>query len=463
MKTVVKSLKDLRINDLILEFVVKDTKLRSIPKKKLESIKQIFNKKLTAIVKRDSAETKIIIKDLLPGDSIIKIFSPNKKVTGKFLEQLKEYQLNFNYLVALPSNPARKIKTATSENKKRNRLVTKALRLVDSVQDGMVVREKNRAIFESFMWEARTKKPDLGVISEISDDLLKESPETMALISLLKASDQTFAHCIDCGPIFRLLIESVHYKYPKLKKISTKAIYVIACLHDIGKVKISADLLDSTTIYPRESEEMQEIKKHPMFGFEILRQMNIIVENKNLTTICALVARNHHVKIISDPPTAQDKVVSYPLDIHYETIDLMSKLFAPVDIYQAIIGNRSYQEVRTPPSKAMELLKFVNIDQSIKDDFKAAVGIYPIGTPVRLNSNNYGFVIDVPRNVKNLNRPEIVIFHSSGQDITHCEILDLSLEDPKKFYIEEDLDPHLDFKTSKLPKTAMEYFTNIQF
>lgn len=463
MKTITKSLEKLKINDVIAEFVVKDKKLQSIPPKRLEGVKKIFNNELTAIILRKNKEIEIQIKDLQQGDSIIKILGRDGKVTYQFLRQLRDYKINFEFNVALPDDTQKAESKGNRKGINYSQAVKRVMQLVEGAQDGVIKRERNRQFFKEFMHEARTKSPDLGVISEISDDLLRESPETMALISLLKASDQTFAHCIDCGPIFRLFIRSVRNKYPKLKRLSNKAIYVIACLHDIGKVRIPANLLDSTITFPRESREMQEIKKHPLFGFEILKDKNIIFENKNITIPCALVARNHHVKITNNPPSAQDKVVSYPLDIRYHEIDLLSKLFTPVDIYQAIIGNRSYQEVRTPPSKAMDLLNFVNIDPSIKDDFKKAIGVYPVGTPVLLNTGHHGFVISVPGNIKNITRPEVVIFSSEGKEVSHCEIIDLMEEDPDKVYIKEDLDPHLDFSTKDLPKTAFEYFTNIRF
>ncbi|MCG8338248.1 MAG: HD domain-containing protein [Proteobacteria bacterium] len=463
MKTVIKSLRKLKINDVIAEFVVKDKKLQAIPQKRLEGVKKIFNNELTAIILRKNEELKIQIKDLQPGDSIIKILGKDGRVTYQFLRQLRDYKIKFEFSVALPDEAAKINRRGNRKRVNYSQAVNRVMQLVEGAQDGVVAREKNRQLFKEFMHEARTKSPDLGVVSEISDDLLRESPETMALISLLKASDQTFAHCIDCGPIFRLFIRSIRHKYPQLKRLSNKAIYVIACLHDIGKVKVPAHLLDSSITFPRESREMQEIKKHPLFGFEILKDMNIIFENKNITIPCALVARNHHVKITNNPPSAQDKVASYPLETRYHEIDLVSKLFTPVDIYQAIIGNRSYQEVRTPPSKAMDLLDFVNIDQSIKDDFKKAIGVYPVGTPVLLNTGNHGFVISVPRDIKHMTRPEVVIFSSEGKEISHCEIIDLMEENPDKVYIKEDLDPHLDFGTDDLPKSAFEYFTNIRF
>lgn len=73
------------------------------------------------------------------------------------------------------------------------------------------------------------------------------------------------------------------YNYQKLKALGVGAI-----LHDIGKARISDEILNKSG--PLTPAEYQEIQKHPQIGYEILKKYD------GISLLAAHIAWQHHEK-----------------------------------------------------------------------------------------------------------------------------------------------------------------------
>jgi hypothetical protein len=74
---------------------------------------------------------------------------------------------------------------------------------------------------------------------------------------------------------------------------------------------------------------------------------------------------------------------------------------------------------------------------------------------VKLSDSSLGFVMNVPRPGQNLEKPLVAIIRDSrGEDLTHHDIIDLSVE--KGVKIAKDIDSQEIFGDN-----ALEVFTNI--
>jgi ribonuclease P protein subunit RPR2 len=100
-------------------------------------------------------------------------------------------------------------------------------------------------------------------------------------------------------------------------------------LHDIGKVAVPDAILFKTSTLT--DEEYALIAKHPVTGWEILREIDFLGEAK-------LVVRHHHERWDGD---------GYPDRLAGEDIPLAARVFAVADTLDALTTHRPYR----PPSQ----------------------------------------------------------------------------------------------------------------
>lgn len=111
-----------------------------------------------------------------------------------------------------------------------------------------------------------------------------------------------------------------------------------ALLRDIGKVNVPASLLNKST--PLEPEEWDEIKKHAMFGAEMVSSVPF------LAFLSDLIMYHHECWDGS----------GYPHGLKGEEIPLGSRILAVTTDYDAIISDRPYHESQ-PPELALKQIK----------------------------------------------------------------------------------------------------------
>ena len=107
-------------------------------------------------------------------------------------------------------------------------------------------------------------------------------------------------------------------------------------LHDIGKLAIPDNILNKKGKLTE--EEFTEIKKHPLVGYELL---------KNVFEPISDIIKSHHERIDGN---------GYPFGLKGEDITLPAKIVAVCDVYDALISERPYKEPM-PKNKAISIIE----------------------------------------------------------------------------------------------------------
>lgn len=186
-----------------------------------------------------------------------------------------------------------------------------------------------------------------------------------AMGSLAESRDnETGAHIKRTQYYVKILSEYLS-KLPKYKEILTddylKLIFKTAPLHDIGKVAIRDNILlkpDKLT-----SEEFEEMKKHAIFGEDIISK---IMENNGETEFLIFakeIAGGHHEKWDG---------TGYPRGLKGEEIPLSARIMAIADVYDALISKRIYKSTFTHEDACNIILegKGKHFDPELIDVFK---------------------------------------------------------------------------------------------
>lgn len=108
-------------------------------------------------------------------------------------------------------------------------------------------------------------------------------------------------------------------------KLNTDNLNYAASYHDIGKIKISPDIVHKeSSLTPKEFEVM---KMHPIYSYEIIKPI--------LGEDIAYIAKCHHEKLYGS---------GYPLHLKGDAIPIEAQIIAVADIFDALTTKRTYRD-----------------------------------------------------------------------------------------------------------------------
>jgi putative nucleotidyltransferase with HDIG domain len=166
-------------------------------------------------------------------------------------------------------------------------------------------------------------------VEEIKNDIMPairqaaKIPHIYHLFYELKAKDEyTYRHTICVGIIATLI-----GKWLNLSEADLFDLSLGATLHDIGKARVPAEILNKPGTLTQ--DEYQKMKRHTVFGYNLLRNIPGINER------VALIALQHHER---------EDGRGYPFNLRSEKIDKLAKIVAIADVYHAMSSSRVYHQ-----------------------------------------------------------------------------------------------------------------------
>lgn len=266
------------------------------------------------------------------------------------------------------------------------------------------------------------------IVAKIVDQMLIDSSEMLKLSCRSTPENYLFAHSVNVCILAIQVGLGLEYNKLELNRLG-----LAACLHDIGMGKVSKIVQRPEKLT---TQEYEEVKKHPIYGVEILESI------KEITKSAILAAAEHHERVGGQ---------GYPKGIKESSIEDYSQLIGIVDTYEAMTHPRPYRKKKISPHLAMK-----KIIEQAKDSFSGRIlksmigqmGIYPIDCWVRLNTDEVGMVVDA--NEGSPLRPIIeIIIDSHGDRLEEPKLINLVKDHSLyiKGHVEED---ELKLKSSKI-------------
>jgi HD-GYP domain-containing protein (c-di-GMP phosphodiesterase class II) len=280
---------------------------------------------------------------------------------------------------------------------------------VEMEKAAKICAQSKRAVMSMFQEARMGNAVDAGgakqMVEEISDSVSRNPGALIGLARLKTADDYTYMHSVAVCAMMVALARQLG-----LEEEQTRVAGLAGLMHDLGKAAMPMDVLNKPGKLT--DAEFSIIKTHPVEGHRLLQS------GKDVDEAVLDVCLHHHEKTDGS---------GYPKGLKADEISLFAKMGAVCDVYDAITSNRPYKLGWDPAESLRKMAEWANghFDGKVFQAFVKSLGIYPIGSLVKLSSGRLGVVVD--QTSKSLTTPCVKVFFSTKSNMRIVpEVIDLS-------------------------------------
>lgn len=212
---------------------------------------------------------------------------------------------------------------------------------------------------------------------ELVDSVFRNQDALMAFSRVRRVGRYQLEHAVNVATLMIAFARTLD-----LKKSVIEDIAIGALLHDIGKTLLPASILNKPGALA--DDEFAAMRKHVADGFLIASEI------PGIPKIALAIIAEHHERIDGS---------GYPNRRMGDEITRYGQMAAIVDVYDAITSDRVYSKALEPHDALRKLLEWSShhFNPDLVQQFIRCVGIYPVGTLVRLHSGRLGVVVESGR------------------------------------------------------------------
>ena len=271
------------------------------------------------------------------------------------------------------------------------------------------------------------------VVSRITASILRNPGTLVSLCRIREADTCTFRHSLSSCALMIMFGRQLQLDADTLHEAG-----VGGMLHDIGKMRVPDHILNKPGKLT--DAEYAVMRGHVRLGLETLR------DTPGISATVMAVAAEHHERVDGS---------GYPEGRRGREISRLGRRAAIVDVYDAITAIRIYHHGIEPAAGLQHLYEWSagKFDEELVQRFIQAIGIYPVGSLVRLESHRLAVVLD--QNRRGLLRPRVRVVYDIAQDRALAPF-DLDLADPQ--HAQDGISGHEEPRAWPLDPTACDPF-----
>jgi HD-GYP domain-containing protein (c-di-GMP phosphodiesterase class II) len=247
-------------------------------------------------------------------------------------------------------------------------------------------------------------EPSQRVVKQITESVIR-NPDALVWLSKMKAShDAAYSHAIRSSVLAASF--GVHLG---MKQTDIEILTLAVLLCDIGILRLPQDAL-----LLAKKLELEDI---PEYASHIALSIQILEESDNTPPEIIPIIEAHHERLDGS---------GYPFGLSGSQIPILAQIAGLVDEFDRITSIRSQESQMTPADGASKIYKMRNgaFHGQLVEEFIKAIGIYPAGTLVELNSDEIGIVI--AQNPERKLLPKVMVLRDKDGKVVHKKtIVDL--------------------------------------
>ena len=213
------------------------------------------------------------------------------------------------------------------------------------------------------------------LVNDMVESLSRNESALLSLFRVKHKDEYTFMHSVSVGALLIAFAKSIGITGEELSLYGVGGL-----MHDIGKMTVPLKILNKPASL--NDEEFKKMKNH------VVQSRMILSEIGDIPELVIQIAGEHHER---------EDGRGYPDKKHATEISQGGKMTAIVDVFDAISSDRVYHKGLSPAAsirKIYEWRKNNFFNEGLVDQFIKFMGIYPVGSLVKLEGSLLGVVIE---------------------------------------------------------------------
>ena len=212
------------------------------------------------------------------------------------------------------------------------------------------------------------------VVEKIIDSIFRHNDALIPLARLKQHDSYTFEHAVASAAMMASFARGLGLTRGQIHEVALGAM-----LQDIGMARVPTRILENPgRLNPN---EVAVVRGHVEHSHDIAQEL------ANLPEATMEVIAQHHERIDG---------TGYPFRLRGDQISAHGQMAAIVDVYDAMTSQRPFQDAAAPTAALRKLYEWGqhHFNGDLVQAFIRSVGIYPVGSLVRLESGMLGVVLE---------------------------------------------------------------------